>query len=79
MITKNAKFGITWTIWVVGVIGLLGLFSFTGCESRPPLEELGELEFAVPDLPGIDDPYPIPDVGNGAEKSAGSEQPETEP
>lgn len=37
-----------------------GAVTLPGCESRPPLEELGELEFDVPDLPGIDEPYRFP-------------------
>lgn|GEM_PF-4806355 len=41
---------------------LLLLFTagLCGCESRPPLEDLGELEFAVPDLPGMGEPYVMP-------------------
>lgn len=42
------------------VLGIAGIVSLSGCESRPPLEELGDLEFDVPNLPGIDEPYPFP-------------------
>lgn len=31
-----------------------------GCDSRPPLEDLGELEFAVPNLPGMGDSFTLP-------------------
>jgi len=79
MIMRHTKLRINPTIWALSAIGLLGLFSFAGCQSRPPLEELGELEFAVPDIPGIDDPYPLPDVAGSAEKPADSEQSDDEP
>ncbi|MGB9688836.1 hypothetical protein [Thermogutta sp.] len=52
---------------VICVFALVcGLFLVVtpGCQSRPPLEELGELEFDVPNLPGIDKPYPLPGGSN---------------
>ncbi len=33
---------------------------FSGCDSRPPLEDLGELEFSVPNLPGMGEPFLLP-------------------
>ncbi|GAB6185106.1 hypothetical protein JCM17478_06080 [Thermopirellula anaerolimosa] len=39
---------------------LLFAVFLSGCESRPPLEELGELEFSVPDLPGMGEPFVLP-------------------
>lgn len=33
---------------------------FSGCDSRPPLEDLGELEFSVPNLPGMGEPFVLP-------------------
>jgi len=53
-------------IWILGTIVCMGIMGLTGCHTRPPLEELGELEFAVPDLPGINDPYPIPEGTSAA-------------
>jgi len=32
----------------------------SGCDSRPPLEDLGELEFSVPNLPGMGEPFVLP-------------------
>lgn len=34
--------------------------TLSGCDSRPPLEDLGELEFAVPNLPGMGEPFTLP-------------------
>lgn len=53
-------------ICVFSLVGGLLLVAAPGCQSRPPLEELGELEFDVPNLPGIDQPYPLP--GESKEK-----------
>ncbi|MGQ9504760.1 MAG: hypothetical protein ACUVQG_06455 [Thermogutta sp.] len=61
--------------WTLGSIFCLGIAIFAGCHSRPPLEELGELEFAVPNLPGIDDPYPFPENGPANSAQSNSEQP----
>ncbi|NMC21613.1 MAG: hypothetical protein GYA33_14480 [Thermogutta sp.] len=35
-------------------------FMLAGCDSRPPLEDLGELEFSVPNLPGMGEPFVLP-------------------
>lgn len=45
----------------------------SGCDSRPPLEELGELEFAVPNLPGMGEPFTLP---NGDKVSPRTEEDE---
>lgn len=45
----------------------------SGCDSRPPLEELGELEFAVPNLPGMGEPFTLP---NGEKVSPRTEEDE---
>jgi hypothetical protein len=59
---------------ILGMVFCLGIVCFEGCHSRPPLEELGELEFAVPDLPGINDPYPFPESAGPSSPQSGSEQ-----
>jgi len=51
-------------ICIFALVGGLLLVAAPGCQSRPPLEELGELEFDVPNLPGIDKPYTLPGDSN---------------
>lgn len=72
----GGRFGRTFLFWFL----LLGLcLSFVGCQTRPSLEDLGELEFAVPDLPGLNDPYPIPGgsktPGQPADKPSSVQEP----
>lgn len=66
-------------IWILGTILCMGMLWLTGCHTRPPLEELGELEFAVPDLPGIDDPYPIPEAPGKTSSPTDSKQSQEKP
>ena len=64
---------------VLGIVFCFGIVFFEGCHSRPPLEELGELEFAVPDLPGINDPYQFPDSAGPSTTRNGSAQSQEKP
>ena len=50
---------VLWTMLLFVCLGLAYLAA--GCQSRPNIEDLGELEFAVPDLPGLHEPYVFPD------------------
>jgi len=51
------------------VVCLVGVWTTTGCRpSSPPDEELGTVIYEVPQLPGSDQPYPLPELGPDAEK-----------
>lgn len=49
----------TFALWVV--LGCLAII-VPGCGPAVSEDELGKMVFTVPDVPGADTPYPIPDV-----------------
>ncbi len=58
-------------VWVIAwaVLGLT-----TGCGPEVPEEELGQVEFRVPDLPGAEEPFALPPEVIAAKERAAGEQ-----
>ncbi len=50
--------GISW-----GPLLFLLLPVFCGCDSGVPTEDLGTMVFEVPEVPGADEPYEMPELG----------------
>ena len=48
----------------------LGLLSILGCEQRIPKEELGNVVFEVPSVPGADKPPPTPELDAARDSKA---------
>ena len=45
------------------LLGLLAiLLSFAGCESKIPKQDLGKVVFEVPQVPGSEKPFPMPEL-----------------
>jgi hypothetical protein len=50
--------------WFLVTLGLLGIFStLPGCGPAVSRSDLGEVRYEVPEVPGADKEYKIPDVG----------------
>ena len=43
--------------------------SLAGCESEVSREDLGEVMFRVPNVPGADKPYQMPELGANSKSS----------
>jgi hypothetical protein len=46
------------TLFAVGVASVLG--TINGCGPRVSNEELGEIQFEIPKVPGSEQPFPLP-------------------
>lgn len=56
--------------------GLLALCAVSGCGPELSEEELGTVVFEIPDVPGADEPYEVPDLvpaGSSESKSGRSD------
>ena len=51
----------------VVLVGLLAFFSVRGCEQRIPKDELGNVIFDLPKVPGGDKPPPTPELDESSE------------
>ena len=52
---------------------VLTLTGLSGCGPAVPEEELGEVVFEVPELPGADEPFPYPDADEPPEPGSAAE------
>lgn len=49
--------------WLIGLlIGLSAMLVLSGCERRIPKEELGKVIFEVPQVPGSEKPFIMPEL-----------------
>jgi len=51
------------------VLPLLVIASFAGCQPKASDEELGTVIYSVPQVPGTEQPYPLPELGDDAAAS----------
>ncbi len=49
------------TFALLVVLGCLAII-LPGCGPAVPQKELGKVEFSVPDVPGAETPYPLPEI-----------------
>ncbi len=58
-------------------ISLLAMFvvaTTAGCDRGVPEDQLGEIQYTVPNLPGTEEPYPLPEpkLGRQTDEAEGS-------
>ncbi len=58
--------------WFLVTLGPLAILAtLPGCGPAVSRSDLGEIKYEVPQVPGSERPYPIPDVGPPAKPQAG--------
>ncbi len=50
---------------VILTVALIGVSQLAGCGPEVPVEELGEIEHQLPQVPGADTPYKLPELSGG--------------